>query len=857
MEDHVLSRALLEVARRLREGGYSDEEARSALDLGKISSALGLYAATEGAPTPPTSTPVQRPPATNAHPATMVEGDRSSPVRRPSERRVATQTVGRLRLGSELGRGGMGKVVEAFDPELQRKVAVKLLLDSSKLSKKRLSRFVSEAQITAQLDHPNIVPVHEMGASPEGEVFFVMKRVRGRSMRDIFLALTVGDRATQRDWTRRRLLQALVQVCNALAYAHERGVIHRDLKPDNIMLGDFGEVYVMDWGVARVLGEEEERGGEGIQRMMTPGTLDGATIGTPGYMSPEQGTGDLNALDGQSDVWSLGAILYEILTWQRAYDNENMMSLVVEAATTRPMPPRERAPERQIPEEIAEVCLKALSLDKAERYRDVTALAAAIEGFLEGAARKRAAAKRLIEGEQRWARHQVLDRRALELAACEEALEEFYPSYTPLEERQGLQEVRQERDALERERVECFEGVVAACEGALSHDPDNAPARALMAEVFWERLLESEAKGEALTARQHAARVRAYGGHRDRVLLRGTGSLTLRTSPEGARVTCQRVVQEGLIWGLGEPEFLGETPIERSPLEMGSYLLTIEWEGGRLRYPVYITRDRHWHSGRAPLRLDADVGAGFVRVAGGMFQRGGDAQAQGGAGREEVWVEAFSIAQHPITLGEYCEFINALAEEDSVDAAWARVPRVKASGGQLWERPVEGSAFVVPRVDRDGDLWDARWPVSNVSWNDAKSYVRWRSAKDGRRYGLPTEREWEKAARGVDGRVFPWGARFDATLCKMRDSRSSRSTPEPVGSFAADCSVYGVRDVAGGVQEWCADPAFNGDPDRRVTRGGSWQSEAHGCRLAARRGVEPWRVSPDIGFRLVRRDGEV
>ena len=201
-------------------------------------------------------------------------------------------SLGRFQVLGELGRGGMGRVVEAWDPVMRRRAAVKLVIDPHSTSESQLARFAAEAQITGQLQHPNIVPVYEMGLTPEGELYFVMKKVEGRSLRHLLRALRGGDEATLQEWPPTRLLGAFVQLCQAMAYAHERGVLHRDLKPDNVMLGAFGEVLVMDWGVARLVGDAVEAVARApLPALSLPHTMDGAAIGTPGFMSPEQARG--------------------------------------------------------------------------------------------------------------------------------------------------------------------------------------------------------------------------------------------------------------------------------------------------------------------------------------------------------------------------------------------------------------------------------------------------------------------------------------------------------------------------------------------------------------------------------------
>ena len=164
--------------------------------------------------------------------------------------------------------------------------------------------------------------------------------------------------------------------------------------------------------------------------------------------------------------------------------------------------------------------------------------------------------------------------------------------------------------------------------------------------------------------------------------------------------------------------------------------------------------------------------------------------------------------------------------------------------------------LTIPTVDTEGDRWQSRWPVFGVTWHDAIAYCAWRSERDGRSYRLPTEQEWEKAVRGVDNRWFPWGRRFDPSLCDMRESRRERPTPETVDSFPRDVSVYGVRGFGGNVRDWTSSELVQGTgPERRsgrVLRGGAWDLEARDCRSASRYWIEPGGLYPDLGFRLAR-----
>ena len=300
----------------------------------------------------------------------------------------------------KLKSGGMGEVYYVFDRNFHRYSAMKVILPELKHDARAIDSFISEARITGQLEHPNIIPVHDLGFLPGLGIYFTMKLMQGEPLNIVLQKIEIGDP----DYTNKYVLFALLsifrKVCDAVAFAHSKGIIHRDIKPHNIMVGDYGEVLLMDWGLSKRIGDDEPALAETknpkktepkITKSNTSLDYDwmttelGVVKGSPAFMSPEQALGDASALDERSDIFLLGATLYHILTFYPPYLGDDVYDIVSQARNHELIPPEELGTGRMpIPADLSRIVMKALSQKKEDRYATVEELASDIDTFLHG-----------------------------------------------------------------------------------------------------------------------------------------------------------------------------------------------------------------------------------------------------------------------------------------------------------------------------------------------------------------------------------------------------------------------------------------------------------------------------------------
>jgi formylglycine-generating enzyme required for sulfatase activity/tRNA A-37 threonylcarbamoyl transferase component Bud32 len=790
---------------------------------------------------------------------------------------------GRYTCLSLLGRGGMGEVYQVRDAEIGRTVALKVVRADLLGSNRGLQRVRDEVRVAGQLQHPGIVPVHDLGLLDDGRLWFTMKEVRGRTLGEILVAVhrawRLGQTAEPGGFSFRRMIDAFLRVCETVGYAHARGVVHRDLKPDNIMVGDHGEVLVLDWGLAKVLADDGSvPAGERVVGHADRGqTRIGAVTGTPAYMPPEQARGQHHRVGPPADVYALGATLYDLLAERPPYAYPTAARLLDAAIAAEPIQAPSRVAEgHPVDEELDRIALRALAPRPEDRYPDASAMARDLAAWLDGATKRERALAIVADARDRVSGVARLERRAQLLQQAARQQLEALPADAGEERKGPAWDLEDEARALLRQADDARLASTQLLRSALTHAPDLAEAHALLAEEYHRQHAALEADGRRDEARVVEALLRAHDRGRFDAYLRGTGALTLVTDvPATVELFRYETVRRRL-----QPVpagTLGQTPLRAVPLAMGSWLLVLRAPGRvPVRYPVWIGRGEHWDGVRPggdaptpivlprPEELDEDD----VYVPAGYFGSSATHEVlTDPLPRRRLWCDAMVVRRFPVTNEEYLRFLDALVAEGREEEALRCVPRAPPArpgepGACMYGRTPDGRFCLA--VDGEGHAWRPRMPVVRMPWAGAAAYAAWRSSP-GAPWRLPGDLEWEKAARGVDERIYPWGAVADPTWARMQGTPGAAPGPADVGAFPVDESPYGVRDLGGNVLQFVADarPGGDGAEGGLVRPPSPAPATHHRCRGGAY-GVSPFFCRSDVrrfqlaigsdhhGFRVIR-----
>lgn len=562
-------------------------------------------------------------PTNPAPPAGVTLGGEPTTEESPTSdaaRSFRTRSTRRYVYLGELGRGGMARVLEVLDDAFNRRVAMKVV-PADGTPPGHVQQFLHEAQVTAQLEHPGVIPVYDLGTwEHEGRsyLYYTMKPVRGRPLSDIVGDLH-GAARIRAEGDRRgliKLLRVVVAVCAVVDSAHAHGVLHRDLKPDNVMVGEAGEVYVVDWGIAAVRRDLQQE----IHTLVTDSgreTRAEGVVGTPRFMAPEVLLGD--AATEASDTWALGAILYAVLTGRAPYQGTGAAEILVHARAADPAPPSRVARGIPVPHEIDEICRHALTRDPTRRIATARTLHDRLVVWLDGLTDSERADVDVVPRVHAGIRHAseyLLARLATDGA----------------------------EDAATRERAHAaaigsFLAAERELHAALALDPTHADARAALADLFVDRLTRAEAMGAAGAddVAYWSARIAACDDGRHRRRLRGEGTLRITTEPPNARVRLTPA-SDGT-GSAAEVAWEGNAPVLALAFPPGVWLASIEAPGrARARASIRVDRNRD-----AALHVDLpdaeDTPPGFVLVQ----------------GTEDP---AVYLATGPVTVAAYAEFAH-------------------------------------------------------------------------------------------------------------------------------------------------------------------------------------------------------
>jgi serine/threonine-protein kinase len=796
-----------------------------------------------------------------------------------------------------IARGGMGEIRRVRDRDLNRNVIMKILRADRQGNRLALMRFIEEAQITAQLAHPGIPAVHEVGRFTDGRLYFTMREVRGRTLREVMTEVQDifdGDFLTETDsgWNMRGLINALQDTCETLGFAHARGVVHRDLKPDNIMVGDFGEVQLLDWGIAKVAGRAVADDSDAPSPLESvdvnldrEATQAGTVMGTADYMAPEQVRGEIERIQPASDVFGLGVILYQMLTGTAPFTAKSTLEILLQILEG----PRTPISEFDyVPQPLVGICQRALASEPSDRFHSARDMGDAIEDWLEGTARREQAVGILERSDAlREEIDEMLETITWLDRSSRDQLKDIPPD-APVEHKEAAWQMQDRAQKLRRKLARREVEYVNQLRAVLNYAPDLDEPRRRLADYYRDQHEISERRGNQEDAEEMRAYLEAYDDGQYSDYLRGHGHLSLSADSDGASASLFQFQNQNrrLV-----PEFvceLGDLPLERVELALGSYLVRITAPDTiTVDYPINIDREGQWSSTpphrdepvAVHLPAKTTVSAGECYVSAGWFVCGGDPRAPQSLDRKRVWIDGFVIQRFAVTHREYLLFLNSLVTSGCEDKALRHAPT--RSGG------VTGN-FGPPAYDQndaglymlpdDADI-AADHPVTLIDWYGARAFAQWLRKRTKHPWSLPSEFEWEKAARGVDARLYPWGDFLDPTWCCMLDSSQVAHTTMSVQSFPVDESPYGVRGMAGNVRSWCreayqpaeASPSVpsslkmgrhetlsptagseNIQSQARVFRGGAWYLSSDQCRSSARDGSVPEARFRTVGIRLVR-----
>ena len=490
----------------------------------------------------------------------------------------------------------------------------------------------------------------------------------------------------------------------------------------------------------------------------------------------------------------------------------------------------------------------------------------------------------LAEAEELRLEVERLRREAVKLRGSAAQILGPMPAFAPVEAKRPGWQLEEEGARLERDAELMAVRYRQRVWSALTHHADLPEAHAALAEHYAGEHARAEAARDATEAARLEVLLRDHDQGRHARYLKGDGALTLLTDPPGATAELFAYLERDRRLQPESRGIIGETPLQAFTLPMGSYQIVLRAPGCQeVRYPVLVQRGQHWDGvppeggGPRPVHLPrlGALAPDERYVPAGWFISGGEAGALGHRSvmpRRRLWLDGFAFRQHHVTIAEYVAFLDDLLRQGQEELAMMAAPRATGRPDQpgqllLERRP---DRFVIPENNHFGIPWQPSWPVIFVDWFGASAYCRWKANQAAQPHRLVMELEWEKAARGVDGRRYPWGDYLDPTWTRMLESHAGLPTMSPAGSLPVDESPYGIRDLAGNQRDWCIDvPSEAGPPllpsgrvlgyrdsheawNVRVARGGNFLDSPLMCWAYHRSSFLPHIREYTVSFRTAR-----
>ncbi|MFT7618718.1 MAG: serine/threonine protein kinase/formylglycine-generating enzyme required for sulfatase activity [Planctomycetota bacterium] len=854
--------------------------------------------------------------------------------------------IGQYRIIKRIGQGGMGIVYLAEDKSLNREVAIKILPPEMAVREDLIERFSREANAVSRLRHTSIVPIYEMGRDGAFH-FFVMPFIRGISLsgfvrmmkqrqaakrpadKNLSGPITAGADEQEQTTTAvteattdlSRILAVFETTAMALDHAHEQGIIHRDVKPSNILVDSEGVPHVLDFGLAKVVGLETQ-------------SISGKIMGTLPYMAPEQVAANKGEIDARTDIYALGVTLYECLCGKRPFRGATTEALVFQILMKQPPSPREHVSD--LARDIETIVLKCMEKDPARRYATAREVGLDLRRFREhrdiaarpvgklGQILRWAELNRILAivavistiavivlstllinnaynarlEEQKMSIYRRFMKQAEDIedeiteakAARAErqiqvkALEAKVPRYAKATSL-GKRELFVARAALKK-----WDQSIATLRGALEYNLQLSRESVTAVNIggkertaLYLRLIkEALTRNDMVTAAKFRLYLEEAGVDAN---VRFSGHLTVITDPPGARAIAYPLQDD--IGGIRQLDqtgsvSLGTTPIVDHELKSGSWLITINKPGhDSVFLPVFIEPDQHWGSSEWHEGMFKDKDWTIKLPKDGTFNKQNWCFVPGGPFRatedffqglnpplEWRWAESYLIARRETRFHDYEKFLvrdeirRQLVESVTKNNVYRWLPRT-----QPW--------LAIFEIDRNGNLgpgkpygntparpYDPDFALTGLPLNEIQEFVAWLNTQDtDAEIRLPSSNEWQKAARGVDGRIYPWGDQFDWSYTYGRHSRETIGGQEAWQYHAGkssehptDTSPYGCLDMAGNAAEWCSDkPAKDGFQDQHWVMGGSFGwNRPNFFTLWPQRSYPYGHVDMQFGFRLAR-----